>query len=172
MGGIELVEVGPRDGFQSVGPLIPTSRKIAIIEALHASGIRRMEATSFVSAAALPLYASAWTAPFDPADRAPYAIDWSRLLAEGETIAQIDRIVMSAQGASLGISVDIDPPRSPVISTDGTKTQIWFLCDAAKQNDAAFSGEGVQIGLSVLIRTSASPYKQFERTGVLTVRQQ
>ena len=54
-----IVEVGPRDGFQSVGPLIPTPTKIALIGALHAAGVRRMETTSFVSASALPQMAGA-----------------------------------------------------------------------------------------------------------------
>ncbi|ATE63620.1 hydroxymethylglutaryl-CoA lyase [Rhizorhabdus dicambivorans] len=56
---VEIVEVGPRDGFQSIGPLIPTPTKIALIEQLHAAGIRRMETTSFVSASALPQLADA-----------------------------------------------------------------------------------------------------------------
>lgn len=56
---VEIVEVGPRDGFQSIGPLIPTPTKIALIEQLHAAGIRRMETTSFVSAIALPQMADA-----------------------------------------------------------------------------------------------------------------
>lgn len=59
MDSVEIVEVGPRDGFQSVAPLIPTERKIAIIAALHAAGLRRMEVTSFVSRAALPQLADA-----------------------------------------------------------------------------------------------------------------
>lgn len=56
---VEIVEVGPRDGFQSVGPLIPTSSKIALIERLYTAGIRRMEITSFVSQSALPQLADA-----------------------------------------------------------------------------------------------------------------
>jgi len=54
-----LVEVGPRDGFQSVGPLIPTSRKIEFIRALYDAGLRRMEAAAFVSDAAVPQMADA-----------------------------------------------------------------------------------------------------------------
>jgi hydroxymethylglutaryl-CoA lyase len=46
-----LVEVAPRDGFQSVGPIIPTAEKIRIIVALYAAGLRRMEVTSFVGPA-------------------------------------------------------------------------------------------------------------------------
>lgn len=59
MNTVEIVEVGPRDGFQSVGPIIPTKRKIDIITALHAAGVRRMEATSFVSTSAVPQLADA-----------------------------------------------------------------------------------------------------------------
>lgn len=47
-------EVAPRDGFQSVGPLIPTDEKINIIEGLVSSGISRIEIGSFVSPKALP----------------------------------------------------------------------------------------------------------------------
>lgn len=56
---IELVEVGPRDGFQSISPLIPTEVKIALIEALYEAGIRRMEVTSFASQRAVPQLADA-----------------------------------------------------------------------------------------------------------------
>ena len=56
---VDIVEVGPRDGFQSIGPFIPTDTKIAIIEGLYATGLRRMETTSFVSISALPQLADA-----------------------------------------------------------------------------------------------------------------
>jgi hydroxymethylglutaryl-CoA lyase len=45
---VEMVEVGPRDGFQIVQEFIPTEKKIELVNALFASGIRRMEVTSFV----------------------------------------------------------------------------------------------------------------------------
>ena len=51
---VEIVEVGPRDGYQGIGPFIPTEMKIAFIERLAAAGIRRIEIGSFVSAAAVP----------------------------------------------------------------------------------------------------------------------
>lgn len=56
---VEIVEVGLRDGFQSVGPFIPTHQKIALLEGLYGAGVRRVEATSFVSPAALPQLADA-----------------------------------------------------------------------------------------------------------------
>lgn len=58
-GQVQIVEVGPRDGFQSVGPIIPTEQKIAVLNGLYDAGIRRVEATSFVSPAAVPQLADA-----------------------------------------------------------------------------------------------------------------
>src|SRR5215218_9587694 len=51
---VEIVEVGPRDGFQGIGPFIPTETKIEMLERLAAAGLRRIEIGSFVSASAVP----------------------------------------------------------------------------------------------------------------------
>jgi hydroxymethylglutaryl-CoA lyase len=48
---VDIVEVGPRDGFQSVASFIPTEIKISILSNLYKAGIRRVEATSFVGTA-------------------------------------------------------------------------------------------------------------------------
>lgn len=40
---VEIVEVGPRDGFQSEKTNLPTPEKIALIEALAAAGLKRIE---------------------------------------------------------------------------------------------------------------------------------
>lgn len=49
-----LIEVAPRDGFQPIGPFIPTDDKVAFVEAAHAAGLRRIEIGSFVNPAAVP----------------------------------------------------------------------------------------------------------------------
>ncbi|MCR5088760.1 MAG: hydroxymethylglutaryl-CoA lyase [Oscillospiraceae bacterium] len=57
---INIVEVGPRDGFQSVkGNFIPTELKKEIIDKLVDAGIRHMEYSSFVSPKAIPQLADA-----------------------------------------------------------------------------------------------------------------
>jgi hydroxymethylglutaryl-CoA lyase len=56
---IEIMEVCPRDGFQSVKEFIPTEHKVAIIDGLAGTGISSMEATSFVSPKAIPQMADA-----------------------------------------------------------------------------------------------------------------
>ena len=44
-----VTDVGPRDGLQSEEPtFIPTERKVAISDTLHAAGVGRIEVTSFV----------------------------------------------------------------------------------------------------------------------------
>lgn len=51
---VEIVEVGPRDGYQGIGPFIPTSRKLELLDRLVRAGVRRIEIGSFVSPKALP----------------------------------------------------------------------------------------------------------------------
>lgn len=63
---VDIVEVGLRDGFQGIGPFIPTEQKIDFMRRLHAAGIRRMEVTSFASADAVPQLSDA-TALLDAA---------------------------------------------------------------------------------------------------------
>jgi hydroxymethylglutaryl-CoA lyase len=52
-------EVGPRDGFQNEPEVIPTAQKVELIEALAATGLRRLEVTSFVRPDVIPQLADA-----------------------------------------------------------------------------------------------------------------
>ncbi len=56
---VTVVEVGPRDGFQSERRFIPTARKIELIEALIDAGLPVVEVTAFVSPKAVPQLADA-----------------------------------------------------------------------------------------------------------------
>jgi hydroxymethylglutaryl-CoA lyase len=51
---VEIVEVGLRDGLQILPGVVPTTDKIAWLDAEHASGIRRFEVASFVPVKLLP----------------------------------------------------------------------------------------------------------------------
>eukprot|EP00123_Amoebidium_parasiticum_P019437 comp25460_c0_seq1/m.46997 comp25460_c0_seq1/g.46997 ORF comp25460_c0_seq1/g.46997 comp25460_c0_seq1/m.46997 type:complete len:339 (-) comp25460_c0_seq1:324-1340(-) len=46
---VKIVEVGPRDGLQNEKRVIPTDVKVEFINRLSATGLRAVEATSFVS---------------------------------------------------------------------------------------------------------------------------
>ncbi|MFO1105981.1 MAG: hydroxymethylglutaryl-CoA lyase [Amaricoccus sp.] len=56
---ITVYEVGPRDGLQNEAGFVPTETKIALIDLLSATGLTRIEATSFVSPKRVPQMADA-----------------------------------------------------------------------------------------------------------------
>ena len=56
---VHIREVGPRDDFQNEPEIIPTDEKVRLIELLGASGIERLEVTSFVRADVIPQLADA-----------------------------------------------------------------------------------------------------------------
>ena len=56
---VEIVDVSPRDGLQSQPVLLDTSAKLELIQRLVDSGIRRMEAVSFVNPKRVPQMADA-----------------------------------------------------------------------------------------------------------------
>jgi hydroxymethylglutaryl-CoA lyase len=51
---VEINEVAPRDGLQIEAHFVPTDAKVRWIDALSATGLRRIEATSFTSPKAIP----------------------------------------------------------------------------------------------------------------------
>jgi hydroxymethylglutaryl-CoA lyase len=56
---VTIREVGPRDGIQSEKVQVPTDQKVRLINALSRTGLRRIEAVSFVSPKAVPQMADA-----------------------------------------------------------------------------------------------------------------
>jgi hydroxymethylglutaryl-CoA lyase len=56
---VRIREVGPRDGFQNEPEVIATSDKVRLIERLARTGVKRLEATSFVRPDVIPQLADA-----------------------------------------------------------------------------------------------------------------
>ncbi len=56
---VRIVEVGPRDGLQNEKTIIPAATKIELIDRLSRTGLRTIEATSFVSPKWIPQLADA-----------------------------------------------------------------------------------------------------------------
>lgn len=56
---VRIVEVGPRDGLQNEKAIVSTAVKIELIDRLSATGLRSIEATSFVSPKWIPQLADA-----------------------------------------------------------------------------------------------------------------
>jgi hydroxymethylglutaryl-CoA lyase len=51
---VQIREVGPRDGFQNEPEIIATADKVALIDCLSQTGLRRLEVTSFVRPDVIP----------------------------------------------------------------------------------------------------------------------
>ncbi|HEV7754540.1 MAG TPA: hydroxymethylglutaryl-CoA lyase, partial [Mycobacteriales bacterium] len=93
---VSLREVGPRDGLQNEAP-VPTADKIALLDALGQTGVRRIEAVSFVHPRAIPQMADAeevWAGAKRNADVAysalvPNARGAERALAAGFTELEV-----------------------------------------------------------------------------------
>lgn len=51
---IHICEVGPRDGLQNEKKILPTDSKVSLINQLIASGIKKIEVTSFVNPKVVP----------------------------------------------------------------------------------------------------------------------
>lgn len=56
---VRIREVGTRDGFQNEPEVLPTDAKVQLIDELARTGLRRIEATSFVRADVIPQLADA-----------------------------------------------------------------------------------------------------------------
>jgi len=68
---IEIIEVGPRDGFQNVPDFIPTEYKLKVIDGIIRAGIKSVQITSFVSPKAIPQMKDAKEIAFACLDRYP-----------------------------------------------------------------------------------------------------
>jgi hydroxymethylglutaryl-CoA lyase len=56
---VTITEVGPRDGLQNESRAIPLEDKVRLVDALSRTGLKRIEAASFVSPKAIPQMANA-----------------------------------------------------------------------------------------------------------------
>src|SRR5262249_8415517 len=54
MQSVQVVEVAPRDGLQNERAILPTEAKLELVTALAATGVQRIEVTSFVNPARVP----------------------------------------------------------------------------------------------------------------------
>jgi hydroxymethylglutaryl-CoA lyase len=55
---VRIVEVGPRDGLQNESKILPVETKIELINRLSKTGLKNIEATSFVSPKWIPQMAN------------------------------------------------------------------------------------------------------------------
>ena len=100
---VEVREVGPRDGLQNERP-VPTDAKVRLIDALSGTGLRRIEAVSFVSPKAIPQMADAEEV-------------WGRIRKEPGVV--YSALVANVKGAARALDADV-PEIEVVVSASET----------------------------------------------------
>ncbi len=103
---VDIVEVAPRDGFQSIAAPIPTRTKIELIESLIEAGSRRIEIGSFVSPRAIPQMADM-----------------------GEIAAHF------AGRAGLGLSVLVPNPKGAELALTAGMKELVYVFSASEQHN-------------------------------------
>jgi hydroxymethylglutaryl-CoA lyase len=103
MAGVEVVEVGPRDGLQNEAAILPTADKVRLIERSVAAGLRRIEAVSFVNPKRVPQMADA-EAVMEGVPR-----------ADGISYAGL---VLNPRGLDRALATGVDEVNVVVVSTD------------------------------------------------------
>ena len=100
---VQIVDVGPRDGFQMEQVNIPTDLKVKVIDAISQSGVSKIEATSFVSASAVP----------QMSDAAEVMSRIRRLPNVQYTV-----LVPNRRGAELALEAEVDAVRIVICATE------------------------------------------------------
>ena len=103
MPGVEIVEVGPRDGLQNEAKLVPAAQKVELIRRAIAAGVRRIEVASFVNP-----------------KRVPQMADGEEVVALLGAVPGVTRIglVMNQRGAERAIACGIDQLGAVAIASD------------------------------------------------------
>lgn len=126
---VVIRDVGPRDGLQAEPPVTIAGR-VRLIEALVAAGVRRIEATAFVSPAAVP----AMTGAAELMARVPRS-----------SIVRYSALVPNVRGAELALATDIDEltvtismseeynQRNVHRSVDESALEIAAICELAEE---------------------------------------
>jgi isopropylmalate/homocitrate/citramalate synthase len=94
---VDIHEEGPREGFQIEPGPIPTADKIALIEALAATGLRNIQICSFVNTRLVPGWADAEAVAggFTPRPGVRYTALWFNENGLKRALAFADRLTMT-----------------------------------------------------------------------------
>lgn len=107
-GSVEIVEVGPRDGLQNESTVLSTAVKAEYVRRCVASGLRRLEVTSFVNPA-----------------RVPQMADAENLLAALRDMPDVARpdvslsaLVLNRRGLERALHAEVDEVNAVVVASD------------------------------------------------------
>lgn len=132
---VRIREVGPRDGIQSEKAHIATADKIRLLDALSESGLRYIEAVSFVSPKAVPQMADAREV-------------WAGMSKNPDVF--YSALVPNARGAEIAAEVEADGMQVFISATDGYNLRnVRKTVDESFEDVAAVARIGSDAGTPV-----------------------
>lgn len=143
-----VVDVGPRDGLQNEPCPVSTEAKIGLINALARAGVRRIEATSFVSPRAVPQLADA-----------------------AEVMAGIERLpgvayaalIPNARGLERAVAARADLVNVVVVATETfNQRNVNMSVAESMQTTATIARQAEEAGIPVSAVLAAAFYCPFE----------
>ena len=139
---VEVVEVGPRDGLQNEDVILDVAARVAYIEALATTGLRRIEAVSFVNPARVPQMANA-EAVMAAVPR-PEGVRYSGL-------------VLNQRGLDRAVTAGVDEVNMVVVATDtfSAKNQGMTTAEAIRAT-ALIAGTARAAGLAVTVTVATA----------------
>ena len=106
---VDVVEVSPRDGLQSEGVVVPTTQKVELIRRIAATGIRRIEAVSFVNPTRVPQMADS-SAVMEQVNRGSAVPGRDDLVIAG--------MVLNSRGLQQALDSGVDEINVVVVASD------------------------------------------------------
>ena len=151
MSGVEIVEVGPRDGLQNEDRVLPTEVKVEFVRRALAAGIRRVEAASFVNPRLVPQMADA--------EAVMAAVTAAGFLPDGVERGDVRFIglVLNERGLDRALAAGVDEVNvvvaaSETFSRRNQNTSVGAMLDAADAIAARAAEAGV--GRSLVVSTA------------------
>ena len=159
---ITVCEVGPRDGFQMEEAWIPTDVKVEVINQLSRTGLRRIQATSFVHPRAIPQLRDAEEV-MDRIDRVP-GVRYSALVPNERGVERA--IAARADAVDMVVSVSESHCHS---NTNMTTAQAMERAQGAARL-AREAGLVMGIGFPVALGCPFEGFPPYDRVEGLVVR--
>ena len=131
MSAVQLVEVAPRDGLQNESAILSTADKVRLVEHAIASGVRRIEAVSFVNPT-----------------RVPQMADAEAVMA---ALPRVDGVlysglVLNQRGLDRALAAGVDEINVVIVATD----------EFSRRNQGCTTAEGVQRWADLAARARAA----------------
>ena len=135
---VTIHEEGPREGFQIEAGPIPTGDKVALIDALSATGLRHIQVASFVSPKLVPGWADAEAAVagFAPLPGVSYTALWFNAAGLDRALAFRDRLSLTG---SISLSA------SEAFSRRNLNRDRAGNLDAMRRQTAAHAAAGIPV---------------------------